>query len=50
MQYAIRFGASELIVYSEDGRIDTKLLLEYNIEDRTNAEIKENWYRIRIEE
>lgn len=50
MQYAIGFGTSEFIVYSEDGRIDTKLLLEYNNEDRTDAEIKENWYRIRIEE
>ena len=48
--YAIRFGASEFIVYSEDDRIDTKLLLEYDYEDRTDVKIKENWYRIRIED
>jgi hypothetical protein len=50
LQYAIRFGASEFIVYSEDDRIDTKLLMEYDYEDRTDIRIKENWYRIRIED
>ncbi|WP_349948381.1 hypothetical protein ABFV83_08080 [Lacrimispora sp. BS-2] len=50
LQYAIRFGASEFMVYSEDDRIDTKLLMEYDYEDRTDIRIKENWYRIRIED
>lgn len=50
LQYAIRFGASEFIVYSEDEWIETKLLLEYDYDQRTDVEIKENWYRIRIED
>lgn len=49
LQYAIRFGASEFIVYSEDEHIDTKLSLEYEYEDRTDKKIRENWFLIRIE-
>lgn len=48
LPYAIRFVASEFTVYSEDDWIDTKLLLEYDYEDRTDIKIKENWYQIRI--
>ena len=50
LQYAIRFGASEFIVYSEDEQIETNLLLEYDYDQRTDVKIKENWYRIRIED
>lgn len=50
LQYEIRFGAAEFIVYSEDDRIETELLLEYDSESRTDKKIKENWYRIRIED
>lgn len=50
LQYAIRFGASEFIVYSEDENIETNLLLEYDYDQRTDVKIKENWYRIRIED
>ncbi len=49
LQYEIRFGASEFIVYSEDEQIDTDLLLEYDDKDRTDKRIKENWYRIIID-
>lgn len=49
LQYAIRFGASEFIVYSEDEEIETNLLLEYDYDQRTDVKIKENWYRINIE-
>ncbi len=50
LQYAIRFGASEFIVYSEDEQIETNLLLEYDYDQRTDVKIKENWYRINIED
>ena len=50
LQHAIRFGASEFIVYSEDEQIETNLLLEYEYDQRTDVKIKENWYRIRIED
>ncbi len=50
LQYAIRFGASEFIVYSEDEQIETNLLLEYDYNQRSDVKMKENWYRIRIED